>query len=961
MQQLISLRRRRRTTRARRVAVAGVATLAVVAVGTAATAAVLTGGFGSSQVGTDNGQGILLPTNQRIKPVGDRLLVNNGRLLSSSISPNGKYLAALTWNQFTGFLTVIDLQSKKVIQQVGTGVGTDKTIGDGTVAADGPLWSADGKSLWLSQTADLVRFNVATNGTIAPNPTTIALQTAVTDLNSGTKIVPDLPSGMALSADGKQLYVALNGVNRLGVIDTATNKLVRATGVGNAPRQVALVGKYAFVSNEGGRYAKPGEYTNRSAGTPIVANKVTGAASTGTVSKVDVTTGQKVADIPVGLQPTAEYVTRDGALLVANSNNDSFSIIDPASGAVLRTVNVNPLPGSSVGSNPNAITMPDAHTILVSIGRDNALAVYSYSGPKAPVKYVGLLPTDFYPVGAAYDPALGKIVVTNDKGIGSRGPQTPIDEGPGTSPAPASATGHNTYNDTGSITTFAMPSAAAISSYTHQVFVNNDWEHLLASSAKTTSTAAPVAVPVKLGDPSTIKHVFVFVRENRTYDQVLGDIPKGNGSAALAQFGAKVTPNAHSLANQFGLFDNFYDEGTLSADGHNWVVQADANDYIEKEFGAFYRSYPAQGGDALAYQRNGFLWNAAAAAGKSTKVFGEYNNFLSQPSPTPTWADYYRTSQILEGKASGPLPVPPSAVNTYSDIPSLNAIDDHRYPAFDTGIPDQYRADIWQQSFDSSVKSGQLANLNLIWLPDDHTSGVGNGNPDPVAQVADNDLALGRMISSISHSKYWSSSAVFVVEDDSQNGVDHVDGHRAPALIASPYAKPGVVNSTYYSQLNVVRTIEQILGVAPMNQEDRAAEPMFDAFTNTPNNTPYTTLPNQISLTQGLTPTAAATSATATADTAGSPRLSELVPAAPGSIGVPPSVQSIYEKWVVWSRHSKLSGAGAMVDWANPQQLNRLDWYSAHGWKQPYPGDKAILSPNEVPGAKLPAGYLGEG
>src|SRR5262249_33830961 len=196
--------------------------------------------------------------------------------------------------------------------------------------------------------------------------------------------------------------------------------------------------------------------------------------------------------------------------------------------------------------------------------------------------------------------------------------------------------------------------------------------------------------------------------------------------------------------------------------------------------------------------------------------------------------------------------VPPSSVKTYSDIPSLNAIDDPEYPNFDLGIPDQYRADIWLRSFKQSVKTGKLANLNLVWMPDDHTAGVGSGVPYPVAEVADNDLAVGRMVDAISHSKFWSSSAIFVVEDDTQNGADHVDGHRGPLLIASPYAKRAIIDSTYYTQLNVVRTIEQILGIAPMNQGDRAAQPVFNAFTNTANFAPYAHVPNQIPLTYGL-------------------------------------------------------------------------------------------------------------
>jgi YVTN family beta-propeller protein len=915
----------------------------------------ITSGFGDAQVGTANADGILLPTNQRIDPIGKRILDTSGRLLSSSISPNGKYLAALSWNEFTGYLTIFNLQTGKIIEQLGDAY-PNPGIGDGTVAADGPLWSANGRSLWFPQTADLVHFPVSTAG-IASKGVVIPLEETIDNLTTGPTTVPDLPSGMALSSDGTKLYVALNGVNQLGVINTATNQLEKVVPVGNAPRQVVVIGGNAFVSNEGGRKATQGEYTNNSDGTNIVANKVTGAASTGTVTEVNLGSEKPVKQISVGLEPTAEYVAPDGTLMVANSNDDTFSLIDPKSAAVVQTVNVNPLPGSTVGSYPNAITMPNASTILVSIGRDNAVAVYGYSGPTMPVKYEGLLPTDFYPVDVTMDRALGshgEIVVTNDKGIGSRGPDSTIDKGPGTSPGAEDATGHNTYDDTGSITTFAMPSMSAIGTYTAQVFRNNDWDHLLASKPIENSKAAPVAIPVHLGDPSKIKHVFLIVKENRTYDQILGDIGKGNSDPKLAQFGKKVTPNAHALADDFGLFDNFYDEGTLSADGHNWLMQADANDYIEKEFGAFYRSYPAQGGDALAYQRDGFLWNAVEAAGKTVKDFGEYNNFQTD-SPTATWSDYFKDSQIMQGKAKGPLPVAPSAVHSYADIPSLNAIDDHEFPVFDLNIPDQYRVDIWQKSFEKDEKSGQLPNLEMMWVMDDHTAGVGTGDPAPVAEVADNDLAVGRIVSDISHSKFWSSSAVFVVEDDSQNGTDHVDGHRSPLLIASPYAKRGIVDNTYYTQLNLVKTIEQILGAAPMNQEDRAATPMFNAFTNTPNDTPYNVVPNQTSLTYGLT-----LSSSAKRTSAASGDTPDLVPASAAQLHIPVSERTIYEDWVVWSRTGRFNGQHAIQDWANPAQLNRLDWYSAHDWKVPYPGDKAILAPDQVPGHQLPADYLGD-
>lgn len=248
---------------------------------------------------------------------------------------------------------------------------------------------------------------------------------------------------------------------------------------------------------------------------------------------------------------------------------------------------------------------------------------------------------------------------------------------------------------------------------------------------------------------------------------------------------------------------------------------------------------------------------------------------------------------------------------------------------------------------------GGLAALNLVWMPDDHTSAPGSGQPDPVAQVADNDLAVGRMVDAISHSAFWKSSAVFVLEDDTQNGVDHVDGHRGPLLIASPYAKRGVIDDTYYSQINMVKTVEQILGITPMNQEDRAAEPMFDAFTNTPDTTPYTVKPNQISLTQGLATPSAASSGARSGSAATAPAATGLGRPA-DQAGVPAAARAVYAQWSSWSRGQHFGGAHPIMDWASPEQLNRVTWYSAHGWKTPYPGDTAILTPNQVPGRDLP-------
>jgi YVTN family beta-propeller protein len=977
VRKLVSLRTRRR--RRGRVVIATALTSCVAVVGVASAAIGGFNPFGNQQVdGQTHANGILLPTNQWISPLGTRILDNSERLVSSTISPNGQYLAALGWNEFSGYLTVFNLKTGAMVQQTALNTGgTPSDPNDSTVAADGPLFSPDGTTLWVPQSEYLLRFSVDPSTGAATQTDAIGL-CGVSDLSStfcsGNEAAgefgensadaaqvangAELPSGMALSSDGSKLYVALNGANKLGVIDTANNTVLDEIPVGNAPRQVVLAdnGTVAYVSNEGGRPANKTDFTNLSDGTPIVSSRSTGGAITGTVSVVNLTTGKETKEIPVGLQPTALYQD-GGALFVANSNDDSMSLIDENDNSVTQTVHTNPVPGAQVGSYANAINMSGANHVLVSIGRDNAIAVFQYRGLYRRMKFTGLLPTDWYPVQVQPDSALGAgtIVVTNDKGIGARGPESTINHGYDTSPV----TGHNTYDDTGSVTTFTMPADSQIPQDTRTVFADDDWNQIKPINQGDYDTV-PKVIPAHLGGSSPIKHVVVIVRENRTYDQVLGDLPEGNGDPADAQFGAQVTPNAHALATRFGDLDNFYDEGTLSADGHNWIVQAEANDYTEKEFGAFYRSYPSQAGDALAYQRDGFLWNAAEKAGRTVQNFGEYiYNPYSLSSAAPDWPTWYAESQWLEDghKGSEPIPNPCQYAYAQSDIPSLQAITDRCYPNFQLAIPDQYRVDQWLPMFQHQERSGNMPNLTFMWLMTDHTgaTGVAHSNtvPDPVAQVADNDLAVGRVVDAISHSKFWNSTAIFIVEDDTQNGVDHVDGHRGPAFVVSPYSASGV-DDNYYTQLDMVRTIEQILGVHPMNQEDLAAEPMYSAFTQHPDFAPFNLLPNQIPLNLG----APGGPTTLTSPSAGATAAERKAFAPQGQ--VPADMGSVYAAWTAWSAQQVAEHHFDGPDHVNPQLMNRFDWYEAHDWRVAYPGDPKIYTPNQVPGRNLPAAFLGD-
>jgi hypothetical protein len=523
------------------------------------------------------------------------------------------------------------------------------------------------------------------------------------------------------------------------------------------------------------------------------------------------------------------------------------------------------------------------------------------------------------------------------------------------------------------VTTFTMPPDYQIAQDTQNVFTDDDWDQIKPINQGDYDTV-PKVIPTHLGGSSPIKHVVVIVKENRTYDQILGDITSvdgqpSNGDAADAQFGGQATPNLHALAYRFGDLDNFYDEGTLSADGHNWLVQAEANDYVEKEFGAFYRSYPSQGGDSLAYQRDGFLWNAAENAGLSVQNFGEYiYNPYSLSASAPEWSQWYAESQWLEGKdprgTPAPIKDPCQYTRVQSDIPSLQAISDPCFPNFQLAIPDQYRVDQWLPVFQRQERSGRMPNLTFMWLMTDHTGSTGvvapsgtsasSLEPDPVAQVADNDLAVGRVIDEISHSRFWNSTAIFVVEDDTQNGVDHVDGHRGPAFVISPYSAHGVDDS-YYTQLNMVKTIEQILGIPAMNQEDLGAEPMYSAFTNRGwNFAPFNVQKNQIPLNMGAPGGPPAVTSAATGSTSAERQAFR----AQGV--VPADMRSVYEAWQAWSEQQAAQHHFDGPDRVNPELLNRFDWYSAHDWRIAYPGDPKIYTPDQVPGRNLPAAYLGD-
>jgi hypothetical protein len=512
------------------------------------------------------------------------------------------------------------------------------------------------------------------------------------------------------------------------------------------------------------------------------------------------------------------------------------------------------------------------------------------------------------------------LVVADDKGLGAQGVLA----------TSLGVTGFNTHQDTGVVNLIPLPNADQLGKYTTQVINNNHWNlttNIQVGPQYVDAKAKPVAVPKHIGEPSLIKHVFLIIKENRTYDQMLGDVAWANGDPSLAVF-ASALPNQHALIKRFPLLDNVYAPSRQSADGHPWIVMSGSfysNDILSPDW---IRSYPGgDANDALTYTPKGYLWTAAEAKGLSARLYGEWANdakVAKKPNGGKyTWSDFYSTALCKEGKApASDCVVPDGTVSVTSPVPSAAKILDPHYPPFNLIIPDQYRMDYWIPLFQQQDKENQVPNLTILWLPDDHTAGTVKGQPYPINYEADNDLALGRMVDAISHSKVWAESAIFVEEDDSQGGVDHVDGHRQPVYVISPYTAapqaPGqgkVIHTTYTAE-NINRTIENILGMAPLTQFDLVASPMFDAFQDTPDLKPFDHLAAVIALDNG--------------------------PELPHKENT--SYTPMQKAWLS-ATAEVMKNKYDKADAVDPNFLNHVIWYSTTGWARPYPGEQKVEMP----------------
>jgi YVTN family beta-propeller protein len=587
------------------------------------------------------------------------------------------------------------------------------------------------------------------------------------------------PAGIAVSHDGAQLYVAGNLADALYVIEQPTGSVTARIPVGHLPYGVALnrAGTRAFVSNWGER----------------------------TVSVVSTSQATVMRTIETGTHPSAVVSNpANDEIYVANSDSDSVTVLNGETGEIMRRIDLRPYAEAAIGASPNALAVsPDGGTLYAANGLDNDVAVVNLAADDA---VVGLIPTGWYPSGVAADPTGGALFVINMKGRGV-GPV---------------ATG--TYWPSllhGTLSRIPVPDGPKLADYTAQVRANDRFD-------RPPPTARSAVIPGKPGDRSPIRHVIYVLKENRTYDQILGDLGRGNGDPKLTLFGEANTPNHHQLARAFVTLDNFYVDAEVSVDGWSWSNGGYANAYIQKDWPLDYGNYnrPDDLGGygksetaGLPGEKPGdsFLWDALLKANIPYVNFGFYVN-------NPPLVD--------------------------SSMHGLLGHTDPIFPGWDLNTTDQVRIDRWLQVFTGFQQAGEMPTVQFIALPGDHTSATEIGKRTPRAYVADNDLALGRLVEAVSHSRFWADTAIFVVEDDAQDGPDHVDGHRTVALVISPYTQSGKVDSTFYSTVSMLRTMELILGVPAMSQFDAAAEPMSASFSDRPNLRPYTALMPRVSLTE---------------------------------------------------------------------------------------------------------------
>jgi YVTN family beta-propeller protein len=718
----------------------------------------------------------LLPNGWRIAPAGRHLAVGD-LPLAMVASPDGRELIVSNNGYDKPSLTVVDTQAFAVRATIPL-----------EHAWLGLAWHPDGKRLYTTGQDQVQEFAYEA-GTLT-RARSFALPRSATSLGGG----------LAVSADGRRVLVIRALEQQLVAIDLESGRVAKTVEL-PAEAYTCLLshdGRRVFVSLWGGAR----------------------------VLVLDAGTLDPAGEVVVGEHPNAMVQSKDGdRLFVACANTNAVWVIDLASMAAAEQIGVAMFPGAPAGTTPNGLALsPDGRTLLVANADNNTVAVVDVA-TRGRSQVSGFIPAGWYPTGVAFDRDGRQVYVLSGKGLSSaanpRGPNPLIGR---TDQFIGSLL-------KGSLSVLPTPGAAALASMTKTAVSLSSYSD--ATRLAPAGAPAGSSIPAAVGKPSPVKFVFYVIRENRTYDQVLGDVKGGDGDPALCLFGNEITPNAHALAREFVLFDNFFVDAEVSYDGHAFSTGAYATDVVEKIWPANYAgrggAYLSEGGGTMrnaygnvAAPAQGYIWDACRRAGLGVRSYGEF----------VTHGDDYRDT-------TSPLK---------ATVPGLAGAISPDFPPFDMNITDQVRADAWLKEFRAFEASGQLPRLTIIRLPRDHTAGTRAGSATPRAMVADNDLALGRIVDAVTHSRFWKESAIFVLEDDAQNGPDHVDAHRSVLLVASPFARRGVVDSTLYTTSGVLRTIELILGLPPMSQYDAAATPLYHAFLSQPDTTAYAVLPARVGL-----------------------------------------------------------------------------------------------------------------
>lgn len=709
-------------------------------------------------------QRVLLPNGWSLTPIGTQVELGDlplNLVLSSDksravVSNNGQSSHSLMW---------IDVKNQKVLHELNI-----------PKAWYGLALSKDSKTLYASGGYDnQIRIYNIINDQITLRDSLV--------LGARWPRGAASPAGMALSADEKMLYCVTKGDSALYTFDTQSKKLEQKTKLRSAAYTCILSpdAQKLYLSLWGGS----------------------------AISVYNLNSKQIEAEIPVGSHPNEMVFSKNGQYLyVACADDNAVAVVDVQKQQVIENMLAALYPGAPTGSTTNSIALSEnGQKLAVANADNNCLAIFDVSTPKQS-KPLGFVPTGWYPSSVRY--VGNQLLVTNGKGLSSKANP----KGPNPYKARTKETEYIAGLFKGTLSFIPVPDEKELPAFTRLVYQNSPYRKDKELNAE---GEAGNPIPRKVGAPSPIKYVFYIIKENRTYDQVLGDLKEGNGDPSLCLFPDSVTPNLHKLVKEFVLLDNFYVDAEVSADGHNWSTSAYANDYVEKtwptNYGGRGGAYEYEGSKEIAWSKGGFLWDKCKEAGLSYRSYG-------------IWADYDKTY-----------------------MPNLKGHLCAKFPGYNLSIQDVLRFERWKSDFDSLLAINQVPRMNFVRFGNDHTAGARVGVPSPAAMVADNDLAVGRFVEHISKSKIWKEAAIFIVEDDAQNGPDHVDAHRSPCLVISPYTKRKHVESSMYSTSSVLRTMELILGLSPMSQYDAAARPMYACFTNKPDFSAYVAKNNQISLT----------------------------------------------------------------------------------------------------------------